>query len=144
GPVRELHQTPETVYPISWIHAREVGCETQHEKPILGLSETLCRHKSCPPAVRACEAETFGECSFQNDIASNQTNPVPFDLFTATVKQSRFVGIYFLNSPYSSEVRMRIEPNQRFPHGIGTEFAFIWQWEIVAVLEYNFLVNIVY
>jgi hypothetical protein len=61
----------EAVYPISRMHGRGVGCEIQHEKPILGLSDTLCRHSSCPPAVRAREAETFGECCFHNDIASN-------------------------------------------------------------------------
>lgn len=127
---------------ISRVCAGEIRGEIQHEQPVLGLSDTLRCHDSCPPAFRPCETKTLGERSFHNDITSDQGDPIPFSRCVAAVKRSRSIGIYLLDGPYSGEISMGIEPNQRFPHVLGTEFASIWQWESRAVLEHDVLVNV--
>jgi hypothetical protein len=60
------------------------------------------------------------------------------------MKQSLFVSIYFLDDPYSGEVRVRVEPKEGFPHSFRTELAFIWQRKIIAGLGHNFLVKIIH
>lgn len=119
-----VHWIPETLNHICCIHARAIGCEIQHEKRILGLSNKGC-HGCYPPAVRAGEAATFGQCEINYFIASSQISPVPFDVFAATVKQSLFIGTRFLNKPYSRDLRMRRELDQRSPYGVVPKFAFI-------------------